>query len=460
MKKLIALAWLLTGVPAVLAIDLPLGNERGRGNGVWIEADGLYREGGSEIDLSATVSRLTATTLKTEAGEFTYLNIPGFQQTGDIGAPSLPVMNRIVEVPLGGKVEIEVVSSTRTRVDLAANGLSAPVFPRQPPQPKDGSVVPFAWQRQAYLAPGLQQEALARVEEIGTLRDMRLVLVRVAPVAYDPTTGALEVQNDIQVKVRIQDADLRATAEHKARYFSPFFAGLRAQVLAPESLRALDPASPRPRTYAIVVDKALEAELAPFVAWKKEQGFDVIVANTDTVAADASAIQTHVHGLYKNPGEGHGAPDFLLLVGDHDNLPSNDKGEGGWSSHLSDLDYAAVTEGDYLPDILYGRFSARNAEELRPQVQKTVQYERFEMPDPSFLKEAVMTAGWDYSKAVEWGWPQIKYANKYYFNADNGFTEVSTFLSSASDQNAAEIIAQVGQGAAFVNYTAHGSSTS
>lgn len=443
--------------PALHAGSLALGEDSY--TGIQILNEEPEAAGGYRVSLEARVGRLDAKTVWSPAGqEFTELTIPGYQQTGIVGAPSLPVMNRLMEVPLGGTVTVQVASRSRRQIDLAAEGYAAPVFPRQAPQIKTGEPTPFAWDRRTYLAGGFQQDALASVEEIGQLRDQRLVLIKLAPVAYDPVQGLLEVHDEIRVDVRVEGADLAATKAHKARYFSPFFEGLQPSMLVPPTLDELDPDAVGPRTYAVVADEAFREPLEPFLDWKRRQGFDVILTTTAQVSAEASAIQTLVHQLYNEPGEGHSAPDFLLLVGDHDNVPSAQKGSG-WSGHLSDLDFVAVTD-DYLPDILSGRLSARTSAELVPQIEKLLEYEKYEMADPSFLERVVLTAGWDSSYAEEWGYPQINYGTENYFNGDHGFSEVTVFLSEGAHQNESAIVSKIASGVAFYNYTAHGSETS
>ncbi len=339
-------------------------------------------------------------------------------------------------------------------MSLPDQGFSAPLFPRQPPHPKDGTIVPFVKNASSYKAQGFQQDALVQVQELGILRDMRLVLLKIAPVAYDPRNGVLEISNDLEIEVKVEKADISSTETMKQRLHSPNFSSIRRQILAAPSLQRLEPDQFGARTYAIIADRMFEETLAPFVSWKKAQGFRVIVSYTDTIGATAEAIKAHVHGLYKTPAPETSCPDFILFVGDHENVPATNKG-----AHISDLYYAAVTD-DYLPDMIYGRFSATTVEQLAPQIQKTLEYEKFQMADPSFLKNVVLTAGWDSSHAREWGWPQIKYGMQYYFNEENGIPNVASFLSAGAHQNESAILAKVSEGAAFVNYTAHGSPVS
>ncbi|MBI4645176.1 MAG: T9SS type A sorting domain-containing protein [Bacteroidia bacterium] len=154
------------------------------------------------------------------------------------------------------------------------------------------------------------------------------------------------------------------------------------------------------------------------------------------------------------------APSFVLLVGDIEQIPSFD---GISDSHKSDMYYCEYDgNGDYFPDVYYGRFSAQNSSQLQPQIEKTLQYEQYLMPDPSFLDEVVMVAGVDDNFAPVWGNGQINYGTDNYFNAAHGLTshtylyETGSPITSDSSIASAAIIQDVSNGVGFANYTAHG----
>ncbi|MBI4866607.1 MAG: hypothetical protein HY816_06620 [Candidatus Wallbacteria bacterium] len=444
--------------PQAWGREISIDAKGGKPNGVELTRDDVKNKAGAALRFEAHVSNLIATDVKTERGVFTLLSIPGFQHSGIIGAPALPVMNRIIEVPLGAKIEVSVDSATRKTLSLKELGITAPLMPRQPPQPKSGQAVPFAYEKRAYLAKGFAAEEPVSFEDLGILRDRRLVLLKIAPVAYDAAAGNLEIRNDIRVRVELPGADLAATAKLKATYGSPHFSFVSKNVLTPASLSALEGKNGcRPSVYLIISDRKFEKDLEPFIAWKTAKGFQVITAYTDTVGTTSDAIKSYVHGLYNNATAEQAAPDFVLFVGDNEQIPAF-KGKSG--GHITDLYFVAVTSGDILPDILTGRFSATSSDELVPQIEKTLEYEKYAFADPSFLQSAVLVAGWDYSHTVEWGWPQINYGAKYYFNAEHGMGASKGFLVSSSDQYETEIRSMVSNGANFVNYTAHGSETS
>jgi len=137
-------------------------------------------------------------------------------------------------------------------------------------------------------------------------------------------------------------------------------------------------------------------------------------------------------------------------VGDIQQIPTWNGNSGG---HVTDLFYCEYTN-DYFPEIYYGRFSAQNAAQLQPQLDKTLQYEQYTMPDPSYLNEVVMVAGMDGSFGASHGNGQINYGTINYFNEAHGITS-HTYLYPESGNNAANIRQDISNGVTFANYTAH-----
>ena len=459
MKKVtfvvLALCIFATGLQAK---EILFDSERNVRNGVKLKADDVLSPSASSLDFEANVKSAIANQVKTPEGTFTLLSIPGYQHSEKIGAPSLPVMNELVEVPFGAELSVEVLESSVQTHKLSKFDIKTKLYPRQPPQPKDGTEVPFTMEKGVYETPGYYQYPVASVKKIGALRHVNLALLTISPISYDPVKDKIEVYNNVKVRLHIKDGDLKKTMDIKKSYASKSFSWLYKKIVSPHSLELLNERSEnRPIHYVIVSDGAFKDALAPFIEWKTQKGFDVTAAYTDEIGGSPEEIQTYIHGLYNNPPEGKAAPDFVLFVGDHDNLPAF---QGETSHHITDLYYVAVTEGDNLPDILTGRFSAKTVEDLLPQIQKTVEYEKYEFGDPSFLERVTMIAGWDWSHAVEWGWPQIKYGLENYFNEDSGIPQQDVYLSQGSHQNESNIYDSIDAGCSFINYTAHGSSVS
>jgi hypothetical protein len=197
-----------------------------------------------------------------------------------------------------------------------------------------------------------------------------------------------------------------------------------------------------------------EAQLQPFVEWKTKKGFHVIegYTNDPQVGTTTFSIKSYIQGLYNEPDPGVEAPSFVLFVGDINQVPT---WTGQAAGHVTDLYYCEYTNDDF-PEIYYGRFSAQNASQLQPQIDKTLMYEQYTMPDPTYLNECVMIAGMDASFAQVHGNGQILYGTENYFNESNGLFS-HTYLYPESGNNAANIRQNISDGVCYANYTAHGS---
>jgi len=408
--------------------------------------------------MACAIDKLHFYDAETPMGNFTVLYSPEYFFGGEYGAPQLPVITKLIQIPFGASFKVEVKGYDSKEYKLSEHGISSQIFPRQPSAPKDGSEVPFVYEKSAYIYKGFHGQQLVSMQEVGVMRHMRLAHLTIAPVKYNAVDNKIVVYNNIDFEITFNNADMKASKSMHQSHWSPAFSWMESLVLVPEALRNSERNTVQ--TYVIVSDPAFKDEIAPFVAWKTQKGFKVHVVYTDqfgTGAAISANLKEYLHGLYKNPTADMPAPSYVLFVGDHDKIPAF---KGQTNSHITDLYYAAVTPGDVLPDMMTGRFSAQDINQLRPQLEKTLEYEKFLFPDPSFLNDVVLIAGWDGSWAKSHGWPHINYARQNYINKENGFNNISVYLSAGSHQNEANIVADVARGAAYVNYTAHGSPTS
>lgn len=394
--------------------------------------------------------------VKTPAGTFARLNVPGFSPRGEAGMPEIPVDSRFIEVPAGAGVSIRIISKTVTEYRLADLGIGYPVYPRQPPVPKTGDPVEFIYQSAAYAADSYYTQEPVTVEVLGTMRGVRIARLDVAPVSYNPVRNTIRVWEDFQFEIVFTHADEALTNQQKQRYgshyFEPVFRGMLNYRPAESSSR--DTISRYPVRYVIVSDPMFEDQLQPLVEWKTKKGFDVVQAYTNdpNVGSTTYSIKAYLQSLYDNATPEEPAPTFVLFVGDIAQVPA---WTGQAASHVTDLYYVEYTN-DLFPEIYYGRFSAQNTSQLQPQIDKTLMYEQFTMPDPSYLDEVVMIAGMDGNFGPVHGNGQINYGTINYFNEDHGLLS-HTYLYPESGSNSANIIQNISDGVSFANYTAHGS---
>ncbi|HSG68344.1 MAG TPA: C25 family cysteine peptidase, partial [Bacteroidales bacterium] len=407
-----------------------------------------------ELRFSNSVNLVQALKVNTERGMFTDLLVPGYSSTYTPGEPKLPVYRRLIEFPIGASPQVEIISFDVKEYDLAELGIDFPVLPAQPPQPKDGSYVPFEYDLNAYQQNAYTDDPLVDVEVLGMMRGLRIARLDISPVQYNPASGMIRIYSNIEARVVFSGADVMATLDQKKKNEAPYFRSVGAGLLnyKQEQSANRDTITKYPVKYVIVSDPMFETQLQPFINWKTQKGFTVVEAYTDdpAVGNTTSSIKAYLQGLYDAGTADNPAPTFVLFVGDVEQIPAW-SGNAGW--HVTDLMYVEYT-GDYFPEIYYGRWSATNTTELQPQIDKTLQYEQYTMPDPSYLDQVVLVAGMDGSFGPNWANGQINYGTENYFNAAHGLTS-HTYLYPASGSHSADIIQNVSDGVSFGNYTAH-----
>jgi len=409
--------------------------------------------------ISYSVPELSYFDIKTKNGDFTQFRIENFAYTNRIGEPQLPMQRKIIAVPYGADVEVTILDQKTTEVLLPTFGINNDIFPAQPSLSKSMNPdnVEFMQNNEVYATDSYNNHPTVSATELGYMRGVRLYMIDFEPVRYNPIEKTLEITTSITVDISFDGADYRLTRERREATFSPAFEAVYGNTVfnyTPER----DVVTEYPVKYLIVSHRMFEAQLQPFIAWKKLKGFEVIVAYTDQpeVGTTTTAIRNYILGVYNAATPESPAPSYLLLVGDTAQIPAFSGATGG---HITDLNYVKCEGTDYIPEIYFSRFSAQNTNQLQPQIDKTLEYEQYLMPDPSYLAEVVMIAGMDSGHGANYGNGQINYGTNLYFNTAHGITS-HTYLYPASGSSAQSIISNVSSGVSYANYTAHGSETS
>jgi hypothetical protein len=394
--------------------------------------------------------------VKSEAGSFLKLQLPGYYPSVEYGMPDLPEISRMIEIPYGAKPKIEILSFDEEIIFLNELGIIIPIMPAQPSVNKgqDPESIEFVYNEAFYNSGNLYAPEMVEVQKSGKLRGVQMARVAIRPFQYNAAENTLIVRNNIRVRIDFEGGDLSTTRQIKEKYYSPAFESVFSKLInykAPESKDAL---SQYPIKYVIVSDPMFETALQPFIEWKTKKGFYVVEAYTDdpAVGTTTASIKSYLQGLYEAGTAADPSPSFVLFVGDIAQIPVFD-GDAG--SHKTDMYYCEYDGGDdYMPEVYYGRFSATSVAELTPQIHKTLQFEMFTMPDPAYLAQNVFVAGVDSGFGDSHANGQVNYGTNEYFNAAHGITSHIYHYPESGDSEAA-ILADVTAGAGFVNYTAH-----
>ena len=333
--------------------------------------------------------------------------------------------------------------------DLDDFDMEGKIVPTQPSVSKSANIddIEFVINSSAYTQDQFINSEPVEINEEGLLRAVRFGNLMINPISYNPVTNELKIKRNIEFNITFEGANYEATNTEKARLYSPYFEPIYQSMVNYSPLNSREDMIENQVGYIIIANEVFNGHLDDFVEWKTQKGFKVDVAYTNEIGSSSANIRSYILSQYNNASP---TPSFVLLVGDTQQVPASYSSGG----HVSDLDYCDLTN-DNVPDLLHGRFSAQNPSQLLAQIEKTIEYERYEMSNPSFLEDVIMISGVDANYAPTYGNGQINYGNSYYFNGSNGITS-NTFLYPASGSSGAQILSLANQGAAFINYTAHG----
>ncbi|MEF3694847.1 MAG: C25 family cysteine peptidase [Candidatus Cloacimonadota bacterium] len=423
----------------------------------------------SGLELQFSVSGINLEEIQTRGGVFDRLSVEGYGQSQRIGEPQLPTLSKIIAVPVGAELSFEVLGRQNRRMDSSENRLQHRLVPAQESVSKsaDPASLTFSIKEEAYSVNELRGGELFRLEEIGFMRGVRLFQFYYEPVQYNPVSGELEICLDASIRVNFTGSDQAATDELLARTASYEYEALYAKTIFNWDASTRASLVRYPTKMLILCPPNYTDEMAPFVTWKKQQGYNVIVTTVGTggtVANTTTAIKTYMQNLWAAATAQDPAPTYLLIVGDTstsgDNIIASDAQVSSPSSdHITDNYYVRLNGTDYVPEMYYGRFSVSSATELTSIVNKTVTFEKTQMPDLTYLGKAVMIAGQDPTYGPTHGDGAINYGTSNYFNSSQGITS-NTYLYAISGTSDAAVIANANEGRGYMNYTAHGGQTS
>ena len=427
----------------------------------------LIHNSAERLILEYQTNSLSFSEQENEKGIFTVLRADNLMGNNDLGLPELPYLGKIITVPLGASLQVNTLQSITRDINLSNLGFNYPIYPAQPSQRKTAFENPetlFIYHQEQYQNPYYQTDFVPfQTKEIGFLRGYRLFEIIYTPIQYNPVENTFVLFEKLEIEIVFLHADYTQTEYLRAKTWSPEFEKLsRSFILNYQSPQIRNTLERIPAKYLIIAHHTLAESMQPFITWKVLQGFEVIMENTSNpaVGSTTTSIKNYIQGLWDSATPEDPAPSYLLLVGDHQQIPAwNTQFTGDYSGHVTDLNYVRLEGNDYLPEMYYGRFSAQNVNQLLPQIEKTLMYEQFTMPDPDYLGRALLIAGNDSYWAPRNANSQINYLHENYIHLNGNnhqFNDVFVSLYPATNSNVSNIRNFIYAGAGYINYTAHG----
>ncbi len=199
-----------------------------------------------------------------------------------------------------------------------------------------------------------------------------------------------------------------------------------------------------PLGYLIITPDSFEDDVQPLAEWKEKKGWTVEVRTLSQTGSSPTEIKDYIANAYATWSP---PPEYVLLIGDVNQLPP-------YSSAIpvsrTDYPYTLLEGNDFLCELLIGRLSANNTNELNTLIAKIIGYETDPyMGDPAWFKRSLMVAANYPIDTMTTPIATKRWVRDRFF--EYGFNTVDTvYYPPVSGPT--EITNSVNQGVAFVNY--------
>ena len=341
------------------------------------------------------------------------------------GMPQLPTLSRLIGIAQGNAT-LEITEDESMVVRMASAGLGEPLAPAQPAWFKSRNAPAWSKDQATYQSGQFYGEPLALVEDLGSLGGKPLARLTLAPFEYNASKGKLRVHTRIAGKI----------------YYSSPYTYSNAE------------ADGRPMRLTVVAPSSFMETLAPFLTWKRQEGYSVEPLVCDSLSRDDLMLE--LRHRYNQQAMRGSETDYLLLVGDVETIPScfAQQRPAGIGTHVTDLYYAEYTD-DYLPEAIVGRWPVHDTSQLAALVAKTLAYEQGLTADSSLFHQVLLVAGAENQEpAPTAGNGQVNYLKEAFLAFDPSL-DTHCYYNPHSADSVQSIIGLIERGMGWTNYSAH-----
>ena len=386
----------------------------------------------------------------TDRGQETVVTVPKMVSQLEAGTPDLPMT--AIPLIIGDtdcmKVRIEKAEYTDfENIEIAPSkgNLSRQVNPDQ---------VPYSY-GEMYQTDAFYPSQPVLLDAPYILRDFRGQNIIVKPFAYNPVSKTLRVFHDMDIVVEKTNGEAinpKSTRKSKQIKVDSEMRGYyqRHFINFGQGATKYNFVEDRGEMLVICADPYAEA-MQPLVNWKNQSGRPTTLVKLSEIGGNNEAqIKGYIQDHYLSSNL-----EFVLLVGDYDDLTPHYIGDG-----YSDCWFGQLEGNDYYIEVFVGRFSAESITDVQNQVNKVIYYERDLDANQHWLDKGVGIGSTDGPghNGGETDWQHIDYIRDTLLHYT--YNEVSQRYKGVNNPTAALLNEDFNNGASLVNYCNHGSETS
>lgn len=329
----------------------------------------------NQIIIQFTVDGFNTSFVETPRGKAAIISVPKMVSLSEVGAPDVPKFAVSTIIGDNDLMDVRVIASNFVEFNNIEIAPSKGDFSRN----IDPATVPYTY-GSMYDQNTFYPNISVQPQEPYILRNFRGQAFSIMPFVYNPQTKTLRVYNDLTIEIFKKgtggENQINRTNNLVKQDFE-FRHVYAHQFINYEATQNRYPIVEEQGNLLIISHGPYMEAMQPFVDWKKTIGRPTQIVDVATIGNTPQAIKDYVTNYYNTNGL-----TFLLLVGDHQHVPSyNNTASGGYSDN-----YFAYLEGnDSYNELFVGRFSAETVTHVETQVQKIITYERDLNADATWL---------------------------------------------------------------------------
>ena len=395
MRKLILAIILLLGLSLTAQTEYHF---NGNPNGF-----SLNSKSNTTLNIDYNVNAVTIEDANRNGLEGQIVTLSGIHIANQAGAPDLPSSSTYVAIPNGATPSIQMTSA-KTKIIENVDIIPAPI----PQLDNDKSEAVYEKDMAIYSRDAFYPASPYNMSEVKTIRGIEMVQVGVMPFQYNPVTKQLIVYEDLELQISLEGGN---GTYGDIRYRTPGWDHILTDMLLNrDALPEVDYGERLRKHYEnretgcqyiiITPDNEEFVQLADSIKqFRTEQGIPTEVYTVAQIGGNnQNTIRNFIIYAYNNWDM---APEAVLFLGDHNTdgtmgvvsySMNNHPGGEGYNPYISDNKYADINN-DHLPDIVTGRITGRNYEEMYHMIKKDMDYERTPPTNPDFYDKPVTAMG-------------------------------------------------------------------
>jgi hypothetical protein len=398
-----------------------------------------------------------------ENKEFNILSLNHESFIKEKGYPELPKIVRDISIPVTSTLKVDIVKSEYVDMDL-------PVIPSKGilyrnVNPRD---IPYTFS-EIYSKDRFFPEKQYKIGEPYFIRNVRGSSITIYPFAYNPLKKVLRIYTRLVIEISFEETDVNNTNIHrvnkKNKYFDPIFKNhfinyeqVNINNNLGNGINNIENSTSTNTNNVDEIGKMLIItydnfynDILPFASYKDTTSLPTQVVKMSSIGSTSTQIYNYI----KNSYDSDNTLTFVLLVGDHAQVPSMIFRSGG-----SDPSYSLVSGNDDYPDIIVGRFSAETNAQVTTMVNRSIMYEN--MTEQSWFHKGIGIASDDGpGDDGEYDYQHVRnirteLLNYHYSSVDELYDGSQGGQDAAGDPTVAMVSSSVNNGASIINYTGHG----